>query len=399
MNGSLLLVIPSVVLLDEGKLKVEADFCNNLRAYTRNFESVTFACPALKPEQNQGYVLRSVPIEEIPHGARYLRLPYTYREDTHLWHYFRTRQLLRREIALADYLLFSPHAPFDWPTLAAREAVRAGRSFDIECDLDWNNLMNFRIAQTPVGPKRLRVKLLAKRMKQDVDFCLAHSALALLQGKEVFEAYKGSASNPHMVLNVQVDRKDHIEAEELEHKLARIRSGAPLRIVYAGRMNERKGALDWVRAIRSSGASVSATWLGDGPDREAMFSEAEGLSISFPGVRPRNEIMAAMRQADIFLFCHKVAESPRCLSEALASGAPLVGYRSLFPEGLVETTGGGEFVPLGDWRKLGALIAKLDQDRERLSSLVQAAAVTGKALDRDKAMQARVNLIKTYLTA
>jgi colanic acid/amylovoran biosynthesis glycosyltransferase len=398
VEGSLLIVIPSVVITDGKDLRVEADFVNNLQIYSSNFESVVFACPALSEDQNEGYILRSVPIREIPFNTHFVRIPYTYREDVHLSHYFSTRRLLRKLIAEADYLLFSPHAPFDWPTLAAREAIRSGRKFDIECDLDWNNLMRFRIAQTRSKLKRARVRLLAKLLKRDVDYCLAHSAVALLQGKEVFEAYRDIAPNPRMVLNVQVDERDHIPAKELQEKIARIRSGAPLKIIYAGRINERKGALDWVKAVRSSGLDISATWYGDGPDRESMKSEATGLPIVMRGVRPRNEIMEAMRESDVFLFCHKVAESPRCLSEALASGIPIVGYRSAFPQGLVEAHGGGAFVDIGDWQGLGSLIAELDHDRDRLVSLVLAAAATGRSLDRNSAMQHRIDLIKEHLS-
>ena len=117
MQGSLLLVIPSVVLNDRTGLQVEEDFLNNLSVYSRNFDEVVFACPALTPDQNEGYIQRSALLAELPENVRYVQLPYTYREDTHLRHYIHTRKLLRGLIDRADHLLFAPHAPFDWPTL------------------------------------------------------------------------------------------------------------------------------------------------------------------------------------------------------------------------------------------------------------------------------------------
>ena len=90
-RGAILLVIPSVVLVEDGKFRVEADFYNNLRVYLRNFDRVVFACPALTSQNNQGYIIRSVPLEELPQRARYVPLPYTYREDTHLRNYLPTR--------------------------------------------------------------------------------------------------------------------------------------------------------------------------------------------------------------------------------------------------------------------------------------------------------------------
>ena len=395
MQGSLLLVIPSVVLNDGNGLRVEADFLNDLGVYSTNFDEVVFACPALTPEQNEGYIQRSASLDELPGNVHYVRLPYTYREDTHLRHYVRTRQLLRDLIDSADHLLFAPHAPFDWPTVAAREAMKGGRNYDIEYAVDYNEFMRFKVASMPWGVKKIRAAIYSRWMKREAYRLFSKSSLALLQGLELFETYKDAAPNPQTMLNVQVRSSDLISDDKLREKLAEIRSGSPLKIVYAGRMNDRKGALDWVKAIKASGCAVSATWFGDGPDQHEMQHLAQG-SIDFPGVLPREQLLPTLLDAHIFLFCHKVPESPRCLIEALASGAPLVGYRSPYPEGLVASEGGGEFVSIGDWRGLGSLIAQLDGDRARLAELVQAAARSGRDFDHDRAMQHRVDLIRTY---
>ena len=395
MQGSLLLVIPSVVLNDKTELRIEADFLNDLGVYSRNFDEVVFACPALTPEQNEGYIQRSAPLDALPGNVRYVQLPYTYREDTHLRNYFHTRKLLRGLIDRVDYLLFAPHAPFDWPTVAARLAMKAGRNYDMEYAVDYNEFMRFEVASMPRGVKKARAAVYSRWMKREAYRLFSRSSLAMLQGLELFETYKDIAPNPQTMLNVQVQPSDLISDEMLEGKLSEIRSGAPLKIVYGGRMNERKGALDWVKTIKASGCTVSATWFGDGPDQQEMHRLANG-SINFPGVVPRASLLPILRDAHIFLFCHKVPESPRCLIEALASGTPIVGYRSAYPEGLVATEGGGEFVAIGDWQGLGFLIAELDGDRARLVELVQAAARSGRSFDHDRAMQHRVDLIRTY---
>jgi hypothetical protein len=134
-RNSLLLVIPSVVLDHNGSLRVEADFLNDLRVYCKNFDEVIFACPALNAKQNEGYIQRSALLDELPDNAQYIRLPYTYREDTHLSHYFMTRKLLGDLVEGADYLLFAPHAPLDWPTLAAREAFKMGPGIELPYSL------------------------------------------------------------------------------------------------------------------------------------------------------------------------------------------------------------------------------------------------------------------------
>jgi colanic acid/amylovoran biosynthesis glycosyltransferase len=395
-RNSLLLVIPSVVMDDNGSLRVEADFLNDLQVYCKNFDEVIFACPALNAEQSEGYIQRSAPLDELPRVARYIRLPYTYREDTHLSHYSKTRKLLRDLIEGADHLLFAPHAPLDWPTVAAREAFKIGRKYDVEYAVDYNEFMRFKIHSMPWGIRKFRKSILARWMKREADRYFARSALAMLQGQELFDAYKHAAPNPQMMLNVQVRDGDHISRAQIKEKVAEIRSGAPLRIVYSGRMNDRKGAVDWMKAINSAGCAVSATWFGDGPDRTDMESLNERGQVSLPGEVPRANVLFAMRDAHMFLFCHKVPESPRCLIEALASGAPLVGYRSLYPESLVAQGGGGKFVPKGDWQALGSLISQLNDDRDRLAELVLAAARTGRGFEHDNAVQRRADLIRQY---
>jgi hypothetical protein len=49
-----------------------------------------------------------------------------------------------------------------------------------------------------------------------------------------------------------------------------------------------------------------------------------------------------------------------------------------------------------EWQPLAELIIALDSDGPRLARLVEAAAASGQLLDRDTAMQARIELIRTY---
>jgi glycosyltransferase involved in cell wall biosynthesis len=111
-------------------------------------------------------------------------------------------------------------------------------------------------------------------------------------------------------------------------------------------------------------------------------------------VNDRNTVLNAMREADVFLFCHKTPESPRCLVEALASGCPIVGYKSGYPQEITEQHGGGLFVPTGNHEALARLLVSLSSDRDTLSALIKAAALSGRQFERDAAMERRINLIR-----
>jgi colanic acid/amylovoran biosynthesis glycosyltransferase len=406
MSGKLLLILPPVVRLVDGVYEVEVDFSNNLQAYLVNFRHVTVACP-IAANGKDGGILRSLPFSEVQDADRlsFIPLPYAYREDRYLRHYLATRRVLRSEISQADYLLFSPHAKYDWSTLAARLAIKMKRKYDMESDWDQRDVRHANLAAMPLGLRKIRKTLWFRSHSKTIDWCFAHSSLALLQGQDVFDAYKNIAPNAYKVLNVQVSAKDHIPSSQLDKKLARIKARQPLVISYAGRAIEMKGPLDWLEAINAgvrAGVELQATWFGDGSLMSRMRQVAEDLEINghvtFPGVVDREKIMDHLRETDIFLFCHKTSESPRCLGEALAAGCAMVGYGSGYSRELVAPHGGGEFTSVNDWAALAELIVALDRDRPRLARLVKAAAASGKVLDRDGAIQYRIDLIKKHLS-
>jgi colanic acid/amylovoran biosynthesis glycosyltransferase len=407
-SGTLLLVIPPVIRTVKGAYEVEADFSNNLRLYLANFSHVTFACPVFSDEQASGIILRSLPLDKIQNADRlsFIPLPYAYREDRYLRHYLVVRQLLASEIAKSQYLIFSPHAKYDWSALAVHLAIKQKRKYDMESDHDHASAERFHLATMPPGLRKLRKTILARSFIKAVKNHFSQSSLALLQGQDVFDAYKNIAPNPHKVLNVQISSEDRITPVQLRTKLDRIEEKRPLSISYAGQAIARKGPLDWLKAIHGisqAGVEVQAIWFGDGSLMPQMKRQVINLGIEdkvmFPGSVGRNELIAALRQTEIFLFCHKTGESPRCLGEALAAGCALVGYGTEYPRELVATCGGGEFSEMDDWKGLVEIMVSLDKDRGKLGRLAMAAAASGGLLDRDVSMQKRIELIKAHLSA
>lgn len=398
-KGALLLVIPGVLGTRGSDVHLDEHFANNLTAYLENFESVTVACAETNVTET------SVALSAVP-GAERCRvviLPLPYREDRYFLRRSAVIKLLRAEIDKADYLLISPHAAFDWPTLAARLAIKMGRDFDMEADWHLENVTRNIWSDMPFGPNKLRKYLWLRFHTRTYLNLMRHSSVALLQGAAVFDAYRDVAPNPHKVLNIQISDNQRISPEMLESKLRRILSGEKLRIIYTGRANYIKGPFEWIEALdmlSKSGTTFSATWFGSGelmPQMKKMVS-ARSLDdcIEFPGNVERSQSMESVRNADIFLFCHLTEESPRCLVEAIASGASIVGYSSVYARDLVEN-GGGVFVERGDVQGLAESLKRLDADREMLADLVRAAVRSSQEYDRNNAIQERIGLIKKYV--
>jgi hypothetical protein len=217
-------------------LEIDPHFESNLAGYLSRVDRVAVACSPAGPSGGSG-ISNSIPVEETSIADRLdlIALPEAYREDRYLRHLPAVRRLLRHEIERSDYLSFSPHAPFDWPTLAAKIAIRLGRPYDLEADWDMANVSWMLWSTIRPGLNKVRKYFWFKKFLRDFDHCLRHSSVALLQGADVYAAYKDVAPNPYQVLNVQVTGEDFISAAELHHKIERIKHGDQLRISYAGR--------------------------------------------------------------------------------------------------------------------------------------------------------------------
>jgi glycosyltransferase involved in cell wall biosynthesis len=404
MSGKLLLVIPPVVVERNGTIEVDGDFANNLNAYLAAFATVTVACPPA-PSLENGGLPNTVAVGSISGNERlsFRLLPYPYREDRYFRHRGSMVRLLAQEIDGADYLLFSPHAPLDWSTLAAKIAAAKARRYDMEADWDLENVSRTLINDSTRGLKKLRKLLWLKAHMRDYRKCLRHSSLALLQGQDVYDAYKDIAPNPHKVFNVQITRESLIPTRLLAEKVRHVAAGAPLRIGYAGRAADMKGPFDWLHILSrlaKNGIEFQATWLGDGPLLDALRhsviqQDLEGR-VRFAGKVSRDTVLAEIRNSDLFLFCHKTPESPRCLLEALASATPIVGYESRYARDLVRD-GGGAFSPLNDWPGLEELVRDLNGNRPKLCDMIESALQSASRFDRDEAIQARISLIRHYL--
>lgn len=402
LDRSLLLVIPTVLEQDRG-IRFDRDFSNNLEAYLAAFDSVTVACPAARAA---GTFPGTRTLDEILgwERVRTVVLPEPYREDRYLLNLRRISALLVEEIERARYILISPHAPFDWSTLAAEICIRKGRRYNMEADWNLPETSHYIWSRMPFGPNKLRERLWLAYHNRKYRNCLKNSSLSLLQGEDVFNAYRAIAPNAHSVLNVQITREEKISAARLKAKLMGVAEERPLRLVYAGRAIEMKGPLHWLetlRHLRDDGVSFEARWFGTGallPDME-RFIARHGLEhcCRIEGSVERLAVFEAMRDADLFLFCHMGKESPRCLVEALASAAPLVGFGSDYSRSLVRDHGGGVFVEQGDSAGLARSVAALNSDRAALAGLIEGAAETGQKLNRDEAIQQRIALMKQYL--
>lgn len=331
-------------------------------------------------------------------------LPTAYRPDKFFQHLPSTKRLIREQIKKADYLSFSIGGLFgDWGSVSCYQAHKMGKPYAV-----WTDRVESEVVRrsTHVGNwrQRLRARLSHRPMFALEKYLIRRSTLGLFHGKETYDTYAPYCRNPQIVHDIHIPKSEHISSQLLKDKLITVQRG-PLRIAYVGRADAMKGSLEWIAAIKdlaAAGVNFQASWLGDGPDLARMREQvvAAGLQdrVDLPGfTNDRKGVLAHLRDTHIFMFCHKTPESPRCLIEALVSGAPIVGYHGAFAADLISREGGGILSDLGDTGQLTRNIRALDQDRPKLASLIWEATVAGSIYDDESVFKHRSDLIRQYL--
>jgi colanic acid/amylovoran biosynthesis glycosyltransferase len=386
----------------EGGYLVERQAANGLRLWAEQFDRVIVVCPLSDAPAPQGWV----PVAQIgPNAARIeLRpLPEAYAPHRFLRALPAARRRLRADIAEAQFLCFALGGLIgDWGSVAALEAKRMGRSFAVWTDRVECDVVRKEAASKPFA-KRLYRCALAWAMSHYERYVIAKADLGLFHGRETYERYAplipGRAALAH---DIHLSPQMRIPTGRQGGKQAEIRAGAPLQVVYLGRIAPMKGPEDWVEALRvaaEAGAVFEAEWYGDGPMRaqvEAAVAKS-GIAdrIRLHGfVDDRDALLEALRRAHVFVFCHKTMESPRCLIEALMSATPIVGYEGSYARDLISGHGGGALSPVNDTRALGAQLAALDADRPALADLCAAAALDGAHFSDEAVFAERAALIR-----
>jgi colanic acid/amylovoran biosynthesis glycosyltransferase len=332
-------------------LHVESQAMNGLRLWAENFDRVIVMAPLRPGPPPEGWR----PLAELGEMVQRIEahpLPEAYRPDRFLRAYGPVRKKIGALIERSDYLVFAIGGLFgDWGAVASFEARRRKRPFAVWTDRVESEVVR-RNARSGSTWKRMRARSSWRAMAALERAVIRRSALGLFHGRDTFNAYARWSSNPQLVHDIHIAPSDHITPEALRSKIDGV-ADRPLRIVYAGRAHTMKGPFDWLDALAAAaaaGVNFTAAWLGDGPELAEMRRRAAALGlddrVDLPGfVSDRKTLLAALRAADLLLFCHKTPESPRILIEALISAAPIVGYRSDYAEDLTPD-GGGVFVPL-----------------------------------------------------
>ena len=155
----------------------------------------------------------------------------------------------------------------------------------------------------------------------------------------------------------------------------------PLRLVYVGRVLRTKGlfeVIDALAELRRAGRRFKLSIAGGGPDQGELMSALEraglGNHVQFLGGVFAAEKRRLWLNSDLFVFptAHKEG-LPYALLEAMAAGCvPITTPVAAIPD-VMRNGEHGLFVPVKNAAALASAVAALDDDRQRLIRMAEAA--------------------------
>ena len=157
----------------------------------------------------------------------------------------------------------------------------------------------------------------------------------------------------------------------------------PGRVLFVGRLVEKKGLAFLLEALRSVPGDWSLDVVGDGPLRPDLEARAAGLPVRFLGQATKDDLARAYAGCDLVVAPSVPAASgdqdglPVALLEAMSAGCPVVASRIAGIDEAVVDGETGLLVPPGDAPALAAALIRLLGDpelRDRLGAAASARA-------------------------
>ena len=158
---------------------------------------------------------------------------------------------------------------------------------------------------------------------------------------------------------------------------------SPGRVLFVGRLVEKKGLAVLLEALRAVPAGWSLDVVGDGPLRGELEARATGLPVRFLGQATKDDLARAYAGCDLLVAPSVPAASgdqdglPVALLEAMSAGCPVVASRIAGIDEAVVDGETGLLVPPGDAAALAAALTRLLGDaelRDRLGAAASARA-------------------------
>jgi glycosyltransferase involved in cell wall biosynthesis len=287
----------------------------------------------------------------------------------------------------------------DLDALALIPAARAAGA-RVVLALEYTLETRLRIAALDPGrswPRRLRSMLWTLQMEPRRRAALAAADAVQFNGYPAWDSYRHLTRDPLLYLDNRMTAAMMATPAEMADRAARLRAGAPLRLIHSGRLEPMKGAQDLLavmEALRARGVRATLDIYGtgslEGAIRAGMGRFGGDVRLHGPVDFAAALVPATRAGADLFLSCHRQSDPSCTYLEAMGCGAAIAGYANRMWARLAAESGGGVTAPLGRPAALAAAIAAWHADRPALIAAQASALAFARRHDVETVFAARM---------
>lgn len=295
--------------------------------------------------------------------------------------------LIHRYLPMANVVHSSVDSLFrPWCQTALRAAYRSGvPTVLVGPDMDLHEIWRERIHSGSLA-ERLRRRIHLKILDWNLHYHMARADLTLLKEGAVYERHCRFGANAKAYCHTMHSERDVISETVLEERVASLcTGGAPLRLVYCGRLVPYKGvhvSLEVVRRAIRKGARVTFDIIGGGPEEQALRKSVSdsGLesSVHFHGPRSYGpDLIRALSGYDILIHSPVEEDTPRMVFDGYAAGLPLLGTSIPFIVDRAKSDNAAFVFPVNDAEAGSEMLLRLDRDRGDLEQPMRRARLAG----------------------
>jgi glycosyltransferase involved in cell wall biosynthesis len=210
---------------------------------------------------------------------------------------------------------------------------------------------------------------------------VARADLSLLKGTALMSRYGAYARHAKEFHDTSFYARDIVQVERLERRLATLAATRALRVVYCGRLTERKGlrlSLEIVARAIGLGAQLQFDVIGSGPERSSLEQMAASLGIadhvSFIGALPYDaSLISRLGDYDALLFTPTAEDTPRMIFDGYAAGLPVIASGIPYVEERHRQEHAAIVLPPGQVESSATAVAELCRTPQALIPLSRAA--------------------------
>ncbi len=158
------------------------------------------------------------------------------------------------------------------------------------------------------------------------------------------------------------------------------RAPGPLRLLYHGRADRRKGLLDFIEALRRLDRDVEAQVSGIGPDHAEARRLAAGLPVAFTGWADYAATPDRYRAADAFVSPTYAEGFSNTILEAMATGLPIVSCNAVGVVDCLRHEDNALLVAPGDVDALTAALRRIVDEPALRTGLAETALREARAI-------------------